>query len=102
MRAALASQDGKTTYASTTFMVNATSKAWELYNATLSPHETDTEGQAHNYIWGTQRLLPYLAYCMAFQRCWRGEPSKNRPEMHITLSAGPRRDTGGCSIPLSS
>ena len=41
VRVALASQDGKTTYASATFMVNTT-RAWELYNATLSPHETDT------------------------------------------------------------
>ncbi len=45
VRVALALQDGKTTYASTTFMVNGTSKAWELYNATLSPHETDTSAK---------------------------------------------------------
>ena len=42
VRVGLASQDGKTTYASSTFMVNRTSTDWEIYNATLSPHETDT------------------------------------------------------------
>ena len=42
MRVALASQDGKTTYASATFMINGTFRAWNLYNATLSPRETDT------------------------------------------------------------
>lgn len=45
VRVALASQDGKTTYASSTFMVNRTSADWEVYNATLSPHRTDTEAK---------------------------------------------------------
>ena len=42
VRVGLVSQDGRTTHASVTFMVNRTSSAWELYNATISPHETDT------------------------------------------------------------
>ena len=41
VRVALVSQDGRTTYASVTFMVSATFPSWELYNATMSPQETD-------------------------------------------------------------
>lgn len=43
VRIALDSQDGKSTYASTTTFVNST--AWELHNATLSALETDTDAK---------------------------------------------------------